>query len=652
MGRLILGLALALTPAVGAACAPEPLPEGAPGAPVRVRAGSLEVRGDAGGKPGDRCVTVISPADKGSATARRVQVSECGEGCTRLGVDLPVGRHVLVLDGRRIDVVVQPLWWLVLLLVGVGLLASLVATWVFPRTAEALRLERDLRRLDARLAGSDEDHQPLRGRIQARLEFVREALDPLPRFLRWVGFAINHPGPTMALYREHLREAEQLLWLTERKNALLHRARAQALPPTLRMRLYAELSGFDAELERLALPVDDVTAVVPASLERAAAVLDEDALSFPVDVAANAVLVAGDGDEPPGGDPPAIGALEERLRWELATERAALRRVVQRDAELSPLQRREVDLRLDVLRCLDRALSSPRLGRQLGVNGEISADPKLRERREKLDRALRRWRRMDLAVPRVDPHLELLEQLVWRPTNREVVADLAAAAESEPLAVGGPGVWQTYVSQGLGLELEDSLSHLGEHYYWRRRMRVRWWSRTLSGDATLHLVPVPLTREPPDVRLRAGGLPSQDSPSPERKAPEASVLLSGPTATAYATGAGELEIHAQVELPVEGEEAPLVAHARPQRILVEAGSTQRQQRFQVMEGGLRLVVSALGLTAVALGWGAEQMGRPGGLEVYAYAVLVPFGVDLASFTGTSLVKQIRDRIAEAIPERG
>ncbi len=197
---------------------------------------------------------------------------------------------------------------------------------------------------------------------------------------------------------------------------------------------------------------------------------------------------------------------------------------------------------------------------------------------------------MDLAVPRVDPHLELLEQLVWRPTNREVVADLAAAAESEPLAVGGPGVWQTYVSQGLGLELEDSLSHLGEHYYWRRRMRVRWWSRTLSGDATLHLVPVPLTREPPDVRLRAGGLPSQDSPSPERKAPEASVLLSGPTATAYATGAGELEIHAQVELPVEGEEAPLVAHARPQRILVEAGSTQRQQRFQVMEGGLRLVV--------------------------------------------------------------
>lgn len=564
-------------------------------------------------------------------------------------------------DPQQITLWVPPRLGLLWLATLAGFAVWVLVTIFLKGVVVLSRLERWKEHLHRRLEATRDDHKLLLARVWAALDF---ATDGLRR--NKLRLAFNDLSPL----EQHLREAEQLLTLSEKKMRIWDRVNAQLYPPTLVAQVVTELKLFDEVVLQYNYPLPEESGELSEEfppLKRAEELLDAAVFDLDKNLYASLGLALGidpngggggysqdmgmdmglsdddeddeddadlDGDGPseeeeedtkePASEDDAPKSAIDIVRAARERELEHLHRLSPRinDAlEFAPTLRLEVDLRLDVLRKLDRLLVRTELHEHLNA--------------ERLQQALDSWGRAELqdSFSHADHrrlHRDVIRWLVWRPENRRFAArldDLRRAQQAILDETGGSPVaiaaaiaagrvpllvrsmndepWRTFTPRMLSVVLNDEFRDLSESFVWRRRIRVDWQGRGEQRDTILCMV----TTERADADR---------------------VMQSGPTTVAFARTAGSYTVSPEVVLPEGvGETEGMRIPVAPLTVRVDPGTREVQNKRIQVYNGARTAISLLGsITAAVMLFEDWQQDPP--LYVYWRALLVPIGIDLST----------------------
>jgi hypothetical protein len=372
-----------------------------------------------------------------------------------------------------------------------GLLGSFLVTLWAPKLAGLRDRRRRLRQLEPRRAASEEDFVPLLNRVDALMELCRQRLQ---------GWRANFGVLFFdeVLLDDRLREAEQLLELSELKTRCWHASQGHDVPPTVETQIADLLRRFDAEVFQAPLPV----VVDAANPERwhPPALVEARRLMGKIDAGFHRNLAAAVQDAVsaplpaplPGDAEPERRSLWDRVEAVRAAEILALTphghgRSADFEA-LAPRLLRALDARVNVWRAV------------VQVQARLASAARLPERglRERLEEGLAEWSRQDLLAPmRGRPDLPALRGLLWRASNARDIADLTQALtlgrapdltpptpgtvpEAPPrLRVEAPQRWRTFEPVTIELVLDHRLNR---SYVWRQNLRVYWTVEGLGRD--------------------------------------------------------------------------------------------------------------------------------------------------------------------------
>jgi hypothetical protein len=633
---------LAPSAAPAADCRTQPAPK-ASDAPRLERAMASDGLRVSLSKALDTTIACVWSADGvDAAGVRTVAVKPCPGGLTHCALlaleghdqarklDLRIGSAAPVrvtVPPRRADVA----QWLLYLLVMLGFLASLLlSTWVAQR-ARIWRIRRAWEGIDQRLRLSKEDRPEIRLRIRAILRFVHTRIfRKLPSL------------HDLELFEERLLEAEQLSTLSERKTLLWTRAEARQLPPSVSQQFNTELRLFDRELLQLALPfeADELEAHVPGSLARAEALLNaakpswrDDNQGLLDDLKRASTANHQDAQIP-------TGSLEHMLTSQLERETTRLRELSQVDS-LSPLAEREVDLRLDVWRCVRHALHE--LKDELMRSGVEDDDryftgDAAQRLTEQVRITLLDWRRTDLSrLGPDDARKTLWWRLRWARDNH-AIRHWISEDPAPQVRLTGRLQWRTYTPELLTLKIDDR-NDFADAYYWRSKVDVAWRSVAASGQVVI------------------GGRafdPTVDGEPPQ--AGEGWVLSQGPSTVVFAMSDGDVALEAWLRIPQEGGGAPSQWRAAGTlKVQVHEGIDEGRARQYFFSSYARLVLSLTANVTLASVIVAHAQAEPVVLLAGIKAFMLPLAVDHAALATLNLpggVRKIIDAIWKALPKRG
>jgi len=521
-------------------------------------------------------------------------------------------------------------------LVALGFVVWAVLTVLLRGYVRVSRLERWKDHLDRRIEASEDDHKLLLARIYSALAFAAATLE---------GNRILLVLRDMSSIEQHLLEAEQLLTLSEKKTRIWSRANAQLYPPTVMAQILAELKLFDEVVLQRNYPVDADEEEAFPSLLRAAQLVDDSAFLFEQDLRAALALALGDMND---GESALVLAREddgikELLESAIECEQAALQRIdarlqAEEMDEIPPALRLEIDLRLDVLRKLQR------------VSAHAPSRELLDEHR--LHAALSAWHEIDLQDSSTHPehrrkHEGVVRELVWSPDNRRFSTHFAKLAVAQKqkldatandpdmrarmiasgempltLELVGTSQWPTFSPRALRITLGNDFRDLANHYPWRRLITVDWRGRTDEGLSILG---------------GEGG---------ER------VIVSGPQTVGFAREPGVHTLTPTLSLP-EGAEnsghAPIPV--APLSIKVIEGTRELQNKRIQRDKYAHLAVSLAGSIVMAAIFFHKWQGEPPPY-VYWQALLLPVGVDLTALAvpqTLAALKRLMPRLSAMTP---
>lgn len=527
-------------------------------------------------------------------------------------------------------------------------------------------LERRRDQLRRRLESSHDDHKLLLARVWAVLDFADSGLR---------GNKLVLAFSDLAPLEKHLLEAEQLLTLSEKKMRIWDRVDTQLQPPTLVAQVVTELKLFDdVVLQRnFPMPVDpsadeggysnsddDPLWKEFPSLQRAHDLMQAAQFQLDANLIASCSLALGTdasdhedpsgdedlGDEPTDDEPADASSDDEpthatpndatsiidTVRAAGEREREQLQRLKpyleeQSGNGITPSIRLEADLRLDVLRKIERLLARPELHPHL--------DP------VRLKRALHEWGRADLqdSFSQQDHrrlHRDVIRWLVWRPENHRFEARLQTLriAQKKYLANGKQGrapltvrtlnaePWRTYSPRMLVLALDDDFRDLAQSHLWRRRIKVQWQTTEEKKKSDLVLVTT-------EVGFDQGSHVAQH----------------GPHTVGFARTEGKHRLEPVVTFSDDtGRGAELSIPVAPLTIEVGVGARQVQLERIQLYNGARTTISLVGsIAAAVLLFDDWQRDPPA--YVYWQALLFPIGIDIT----TGSVDLVRKRINRLLP---
>jgi hypothetical protein len=518
-------------------------------------------------------LVTLEPCDEGAHPERGPQ---CARATGLDDLSAEPGRYQATLNVRpgqseaiTLYVPPNPKWlWISLL---AGLAISFAVTTLAERILDRLQRRRRLHTLEARVRSSREDHPPLLARIKGLLELVR------------LGLARPIFGADPVALDGYLDEAEQLLRLAEAKMRIWQRARALHIPPTLSAQINAELRLFDAEVLQLNLPLkpDAFEALHLHCLDRATELMENAGLSFQKDLAG--ALADGRADAlpapalaPDGGVPTLGGELQALVDREQARlgQLAAVA-----DEARSPLQLREADLRLSIVRATREVLAH-------GAEAVAALDADL------VRRALAQWRTIqDFTQSAADRAFEaVLYALRWQPENARFQHWLEDFLRRGSLSIAADATWQTFTACPVRVDLQAAVgTRYTDSYLWRRLIEVGWRATDATGRPTDAVTVI--------------GDPAEDG----------WVTVQGPETSAYCTRPGFYRLEARIQPPEGG-----ATRAVPQGLAVRAlpGPEHRLSVVMSVLSDVRLSLKLLAALIAGLVLMDEARRDPHGFTTY------------------------------------
>jgi hypothetical protein len=532
-----------------------------------------------------------------------------------------------------------------------GLLGSFLVTLWAPKLAGLRDRRRRLRQLEPRRAASEEDFVPLLNRVDALMELCRQRLQ---------GWRANFGVLFFdeVLLDDRLREAEQLLELSELKTRCWHASQGHDVPPTVETQVADLLRRFDAEVFQLPLPAT----VDAANPERwhPPALVEARRLVGKIDAGFHRNLAAAvqDAVSAPAPTPADLGSDAEPERRSLWARVEAVR-----VAELKALaphgHGRAADfeaLAPRLLRALDARVNVWRAAVQ--VQARLATASRLPERglRERLEEGLAEWSRQDLLAPtRGRPDLPALRGLLWRASNARDIddltlaltqgraPDLTPAAQGAPLEapprlrVEAPRGWRTFEPVTIELALDHRLSH---SYVWRQNLRVYWAAEGLdrAGEAELHFA----EHRPGDADVFQN------------------LTLNAQTWRVFQAGSARVTVYASDTLrrftlrpvavalrdPIEGTwSAPLALHGAP-AVEVDVQRNPDASTFAGVGAGHIIRFVCTGALSVTTGMVFVDglFANAQGWAVYAQAFAWAFSIDLATVALRGGWRVLQDRV--------